>query len=237
VAGGDRNLCVKAAHSLYPLVWVLLPLWIALGQDSRIGQISGGVEDPSSALIAGASVTLLSLNRVLQTRSTSEGAFQFEGLEQGVYAVEIAMPGFVKKTIPVTLQPSHFQETISVVLNVGSMPDMEKCGRDVSVRYESLDATGENLTGTLCDYFEEAKWISQAKVTIVREASRQAPVVVRSDQTGRFAVSHLAPDYYDIQISCKGYEREQLKHVAIPRENKVLVECTLRKRKQTVVCQ
>jgi hypothetical protein len=215
---------------------MLLPLWISLGQDSRIGQISGRVEDPASSSIAGASVTLLSLNRVLQTNSTSDGAFQFESVEQGVYALEITAPGFAKKTIPVTLQPSHSQEMISVVLNVGNLPDMENCGRDISVRYEGIDATGPNLTGTLRDYFGQQR-ISQAEITIVSEGNHQAPVVLRSDRNGRFAVSNLTPDYYDIQISCKGYEREELKHVAIPRENKVVVESTLRKHKQMVICQ
>jgi hypothetical protein len=215
---------------------MLLPLWIALGQDSHIGQISGRVEDPTSSSIAGADVTLLSLNRVFQTRTTSDGAFQLEGVEQGVYALEITAPGFAKKTIPVTLQPSHLQETISVILNAGNMPDMEKCGRDVSVRYAGLDATGSNLTGTLRDYFGH-KRIPHAEVTIVSEGNRRAPIVLRSDRSGRFAVSNLVPGYYDIQISCKGYEKEELKHVAVPRENKVLVESTLTKRGQLVICQ
>ena len=123
-----------------------------------------------------------------------------------------------------------------VVLNVGNMPDMEKCGRDVSVKYEGLDATGLNLTGTLHDYFGH-KAIPEAEVTILSEANRQAPVMVRSDRNGRFVVSNLAPDYYDLRIRCKGYEREEVKHVAIPRENKVVVESTLRKRRQLVICQ
>jgi Carboxypeptidase regulatory-like domain len=224
------------SQRLYPLIWVLLPLWIALGQDSRIGQIAGSVEDPTSAVIAEASVTLLSLNRVVQTRSNSDGAFRFEKLEPGVYAIEITAPGFAKKTIPVTLQRGHLQETISVVLNVGNVPDMEKCGRDVSVRYEGVDATRADLTGTLRDYFDR-KPIARAEIAIVSESGQAPPVVVQSDATGQFSVSHLASDFYEIRISCKGYEREELKHVAMPRENQVLVESTLRKRKQMVACQ
>jgi carboxypeptidase family protein len=224
------------SQPIYPLVGVLLSLWIALGQDSRIGQISGSVEDPTSALIAGASVTLLSLNRVLQTSSNSDGTFRFEGLEPDVYALEITTPGFAKKTIPVTLRLGHLQETISVVLNVGNMPDMEKCGRDVSIRYEGVDATRADLTGTLRDYFNR-KPIPRAEIAIVSETDGTAPVIVQSDTTGQFAVSHLAPDYYNIRISCKGYETEQFKHVAMPRANQVLVESTLRSRKQMVGCQ
>lgn len=84
-----------------------------------------------------------------------------------------------------------------MVLSVGNMPDMEKCGRDVSVRYEGVDATGPHLTGTLCDYFGR-KRISQAEVTIMSETDPRRSVVIRSDRNGRFAVSNLAPDYYDI---------------------------------------
>jgi hypothetical protein len=215
---------------------VLLSLWTLLGQDVRMGKISGSVEDPTSSLIAGASVTLLSLNRVHKISSNSDGTFRFEGLEPGIYAIEITMPGFAKKIIPVTLRLTHLLETISVVLNVGNMPDMEKCGRDGSIRYEDVDATKAALAGTLRDYFGR-KPIARAEIAIVSESGKTAPVVLQSDATGQFAVSHLAPDYYDIRIACKGYNREEFKHVAMPRDNRVLLESTLRKSKQIVVCQ
>jgi hypothetical protein len=85
-------------------------------------------------------VTLLSLDRILQTRSNPEGSFRFEGLKTGLYAIEISAPGFAKRTVSVTLQPGHLNENVSLVLNVGSMPDMEKCGRDVSISYVNIDA-------------------------------------------------------------------------------------------------
>ena len=224
------------AHWLYLLFGLLFSIWIAFSQGNSAGQISGTVEDPTSAHIAGAFITLISLDRVLQTESTSDGSFQFEDLAQGVYAIEITAPGFAKKTIPVTLQSNNFTETISVVLNVGNMPDMEKCGRDVSIKYEGIDAMEANLTGTLRDYFRH-KLIPKAEIKIVSESNRQALVIVRTDRAGQFTVKHLAPDYYDIQISCKNYNLEELRHVAIPRENKVLIESTLRKRNQIAICQ
>ena len=64
---------------------------------------------------------------------------------------------------------------------------------------KGVDATGSNLTGTLRDYFGY-KRIPQAEVTIVSEANCQAPVVLWSDWNGRFAVSNLAPDYYDFRV-------------------------------------
>ena len=176
-------------------------------------------------------MTLISLDRIRQTMSTSDGAFQFGHLELGAYVIEITAMGFAKRTIPVTLRPTQAQETVAVALNVGN-----ECGHDVSVRYQGVDANGPNLTGTLRDYFSH-KQISQAEISIVGKADRQSPIIIRSDRNGRFAVSKLAPDYYDIHISYKGYEKEELKHVAIPRENKVFVESTLMRRNQIVVCQ
>lgn len=209
---------------------------MALGQESGVETIRGIVEDPTTAAMAGASVTLLSLNRVLPTESGADGAFRFDSQEPGDYAIEITAPGLVRKTLPITLQAGHAQDPIVVVLKMGSVPDMEKCGRDVSVRYEGLDASGVNLTGTLRDYFARQA-IALAEVRIVSEANRQPVVVVRSDRAGRFAVSQLAPDYYGIQILRKGYWREEFKHVLIPRENKVVLESTLRTRTQMARCQ
>jgi len=130
-------------------------------------------------------VTLLSLNRIRQTTSTSDGAFQFEGLEEGAYAIEATAPGFAKKIIPVTLRPSQSRETITVVLNVGNMPDMEKCGRDVSVRYEGVNATGPNLIGTLRDYFSH-KPISNAEISIASEGHGQGQL-----SSGRIGMADL----------------------------------------------
>jgi hypothetical protein len=224
-------------HLICFLVLMLLSKSTAVGQESSSGGgVSGTVEDPSSAPIAGATLKLISLDRVLHTVSSSKGFFEFGNLQPGVYMIEITAPGFARNTIPLTIQEGSLNQTISVVLKVGNMPDMEKCGRDISIKYELLDSSSPNLTGTLRDYFG-GKLIVNAEVKIMSETNRQTPVIVWSDRDGRFTVKHLAPDYYNIQISCKNFESEQLKHVAIPRENKVVIDSSLRKRKQVAICQ
>jgi hypothetical protein len=224
------------AETTWLLIGVLVSLSVAFGQGGGQGQISGRVEDPLSTLVANASVTLLSLNRVVQTRSRSDGTFEFAGLEPGVYAVEITAPGFTKKTVPVTLQPDHLQEVISSVVTVGNMPDMERCGREVSVRYEAVIPSRADLSGTLRDYFSR-KPVRDAEITMAGKFHGLTPVVVRSDPHGRFSVPHLTPDFYDLRISRNGYENEELKTVAMPQKNQVLIESTLRKRTQLVACQ
>lgn len=215
------------------LVLLLLPHAIAVGQERSAGGVSGTVQDPTSAPIAGASLRLISLDRVLQTISTANGFFEFGNLQRGVYTIEITAPGFVRQTIPLTIQEGGPDQTISVVLKVENM----QCGRDISIQYELPDSTSPSLTGTLRDY-SGGKSIVHAEVKIVSETNRQVPTIVWSDRAGRFTVKHLAPGYYDIQISGKNFWPEELKHVAIPRENKVMIASTLMKRsKQMVICQ
>ena len=68
----------------------------AFGQGIVTGSISGTVEDPSSAVIAGARVTATQVgtNSASKTVSNAAGEFRLPGLSLGVYSVTIEAPGF-----------------------------------------------------------------------------------------------------------------------------------------------
>jgi hypothetical protein len=127
-------------------------------------------------------------------------------------------------------------QTLSIVLKVADQPEMDKCGRDMSIKYEPLASTAPNLIVTVRDYFGH-KLIANAEVKIVSETSRKVSAKIRSNRMGGFTAENLAPDYYSIQISCNDCASDQLKHVLIPRENQVVIESTLTKRGQLVICQ
>src|SRR5579863_51261 len=80
------------------LVAVVLFAGTALGISQGIvtGSISGTVQDPSGAIVAGAAVigTELTTNSAFKTTTSSAGTFQLPGLPVGVYTVTVEAAGF-----------------------------------------------------------------------------------------------------------------------------------------------
>ena len=69
---------------------------ICSGQGIVTGSISGTVQDPSGAIVAGATVTAtqLTTNSAFRTTTGSGGTFQLPGLPVGIYSVSIEAAGF-----------------------------------------------------------------------------------------------------------------------------------------------
>src|SRR5215211_7234736 len=67
----------------------------ASAQTSR-GTVTGTVTDPNGAVIAGAEVTLISVQTKLSrtTTSNSEGIYRLEAVDSGTYSVKITAVGF-----------------------------------------------------------------------------------------------------------------------------------------------
>jgi carboxypeptidase family protein/TonB-dependent receptor-like protein len=72
------------------------------------GVLVGGVEDPSRAILPGATVTVTNRDTGLQRETTTDGngSYAFRDLQAGTYDLRVALPGFksyVKTGVPVTL--------------------------------------------------------------------------------------------------------------------------------------
>jgi hypothetical protein len=72
------------------------------------GVLVGGVEDPSRAVLPGATVTVTNRDTGLQRETTTDasGSYAFRDLQAGTYDLRVALPGFksyVKAAVPVTL--------------------------------------------------------------------------------------------------------------------------------------
>uniref|UniRef100_Q027S3 Cna B domain protein n=1 Tax=Solibacter usitatus (strain Ellin6076) TaxID=234267 RepID=Q027S3_SOLUE len=117
------SLCFRSG-----VVTLLLLATSAWAQDYR-GRVEGLVSDPSQAVIAGATVTLLNVNTgVRATRQTSEtGLYLFDLLDPGSYSLTIEAAGFGKfvqqnivvqtrgdVTVNASLTPGTVQESITV---------------------------------------------------------------------------------------------------------------------------
>ncbi|HXX16139.1 MAG TPA: carboxypeptidase regulatory-like domain-containing protein [Candidatus Eremiobacteraceae bacterium] len=101
---------------------------VAAGQSLTLGSIAGRVTDPTGAVIAGANVSLKSLDtgEVQATATSAEGSYRFNLLKPGKYEVTVNVTGFAKTVqttsvavgqtsqVDVALELSKAAETIEV---------------------------------------------------------------------------------------------------------------------------
>lgn len=91
-------------------VALLLPAaTMRVAAQNTSGSISGTVRDPSGAVIPGASITLINVERKvkIEGRSGLDGTFKFAAIPPGGYRLEITSPGFAyTKSAEMNLKPS-----------------------------------------------------------------------------------------------------------------------------------
>lgn len=86
---------------VYSLVFILI---LAVTTAAEAQSLSGRVADPQGAVIVGAQVTLTAPAQQPRTvQTTAEGAFAFDGVPPGQYALRVESPGFVMTTVEVML--------------------------------------------------------------------------------------------------------------------------------------
>lgn len=107
-------------RSLLGLLVLLVAIFSAadlLGQGIVTGSIEGTVQDPTSAMVPGASITAIQngTNSVFKTLSGSAGAFRLPGLPVGTYNVSIESAGFVSVREENVIVQSGTATTLGVV--------------------------------------------------------------------------------------------------------------------------
>ena len=107
-------------------------------------QISGTVVDTSGAVIAGATVQVLSANGSVQTTTQSDpnGSFIISGLSAGDYRLVASNPGFETKEIPVTIGTTEAPVPLRISLAVHSV----STAMNVQGREDSLVGIAESAT-------------------------------------------------------------------------------------------
>jgi Carboxypeptidase regulatory-like domain/TonB dependent receptor-like, beta-barrel/TonB-dependent Receptor Plug Domain len=149
-------------HRLITFVVLLaLSALTAVAQTSR-GSVTGTVTDPNGAVIAGADVTLTSVqtNTSRTTKTSDEGLYRFEAVEPGTYQVKISSAGFgdnittgvdvranQTSDTPVQLAPSGQQITVDVTADSGQLLQSEapvRGGNIEAARITELPFAGRN---------------------------------------------------------------------------------------------
>jgi len=95
----------------------------AVVNDAKPPQLSGTVVDTSGAVIAGATVQVLSANGTVQltTQSDTNGSFIISGLSPGDYRLVLSNPRFESKEIPVNIGTTEASAPLRISLAVGSV--------------------------------------------------------------------------------------------------------------------
>jgi hypothetical protein len=229
----------KPYHWMAAKVAVSLPLLVvvfrAFGQDYNPDLI-GTITDPSLAPAANVLVTLSSIERVFQTKSSTNGQFHFEGVSRGTYDLEFAAAAFVKQKVSVDVSNGSAQ-SLSIVLNISSQPNMDYCGPHPSIRYDSPALNNLKLTGVIRAY-ENHRPVARAELALWPEDGTQMKVTAVADGKGRFKFDSLPAGRYHLQISCRGYLRLEVAPLLVPRENGVFIDIPIvRDDKKIIICQ
>jgi hypothetical protein len=208
---------------------------LAFGQDNH-SVLFGTVTDQSLAPAANVLVTLSSIERVFQTKSSTNGRFRFEGVPRGSYDLEFAAAAFVKQTVSVDLSNGSAQ-ALSVVLNISSQPNMDYCGPHPSTRYDSPDLNNLKLSGVVRTY-ESHRPLARAELALWRDDDTQMEAMAVADGKGRFKFDSLPPGRYHLQVSRRGYLRTAVTPLLVPRENGVFIDIPIvRDDKKIIICQ
>lgn len=102
---------------LFAICVVVIGVSRLYAQGIVTGSIEGTVQDPSNAVVQGASVTAVQngTNSVFTTTTSSTGTFQLPGLPVGTYTIRIENPGFVPLREQNVIVRSGTPTTIGVV--------------------------------------------------------------------------------------------------------------------------
>ncbi|MBI3651305.1 MAG: TonB-dependent receptor [Acidobacteria bacterium] len=132
---------------------VLLTLSFASVSWAFDGTVTGVVKDPSGAVVAEATVALLTAQQtsVAATKTDAQGRFHFADIPAGNYLLLVSGRGFADQreaintrlssaAIAVTLEPRLDAEQVSITANLGSVEDIDNLTQQVNVINEEVIA-------------------------------------------------------------------------------------------------
>ncbi len=224
---------MSACHLMRAVAWIgLLAGSHALVRAEEGSTLSGVVTDRASVPISGVTVTLGSIERVLQMRTLKDGRFEFGGLPDGAYELQVSAPGFVQQKLLVQTAEG-VPQSFAIVLEIGN--GMAECGAVSKVTYTALGPQRIRLTGTTMDLISKEP-VRRAEIILWSKGEKRKPYKVRSDVTGRY-MFHVPAGPYKLRIARRGYQDEEIEDLLLARESMASIESTLLESGRVVACQ
>lgn len=172
---------------------------LAQAGPARLGEVSGSVKDALGRPIAGAAIALRARSGAIAARSTSDaqGAFSFQGVAPGTYAVVAEKAQFQTGTAIVTVSAGAAATTAMTLAAQDTL--------DISVSTQRLDQARNGLspkTGTSQYSFNESdiEALPRGENTTFNEVLLQAPGVANDS----FGQLHVRGDHANLQYRING---------------------------------
>jgi hypothetical protein len=198
---------------MYPVFSILL---LAVSLPCLFGrsaaQITGVVLDPAGGIVADASVSLFSLEKVREARTDARGQFAFVDFPPGNYELQVQHAGFKtvsEASIRVTGTPVP---QISITLQVESMA----CGYPPLTASYPVRSGKVNLAGTVKDV--SAGLVKNATLTLAPLESGRGQAA-KTNENGEFQFANLTPGKYTLKVTHEDYSERSGMDFWIAREN------------------
>ena len=127
-------------------VTILLTQIVIHGQTTT-GSVTGTVTDPGSAVIAGATVTVTSVNTGAERTgvTNSSGAFDFQALLPGIYTIAVEAAGFKKAVVREVVVSVASTASLTIPLEIGLANETVT----VTTTQEVINSTSPSLTNVI----------------------------------------------------------------------------------------
>jgi len=222
-----RKLLLSAIASLS-----LLAGGAAVQAQSRVtltGVITDTIGGQRTGAISDATVSLYSMDRILQTKSDQTGQFRFANVPPGTYILEAAHQGFKTKKLETIQVTARSAVPIAITLEIAS----NDCGSPDSISYAG-GVAGRTLTGVVLDSKQP---LAEAEVSLASAVGTRVVASQRSGRKGEFEFTNLEPGQYVLRVSHPGYQDELTERFWIARASGTRIETTILKQGLIRVCQ
>src|SRR4051794_21888790 len=117
------------------------------GQAQTTGSVTGTVTDPSSAVVAGATVTITSVATGAERSAVtnSSGVFDFQALLPGTYSLSVEASGFKKAVVREVVVSVATIAQVNLTLEIGLANETVT----VTTAQEVINSTSPSLTNVI----------------------------------------------------------------------------------------